>query len=823
METRQGQIALFFIVFAIVVVATGIWWIASHSSNTAQTIANAPEETSLLSLTSYVEQCLTSISPGVMKQVSERGGRLAYPSSRPQGRLFHGIAYGAACEYRRGHGCVNVLPPMDEVESAISRGIALQLPYCLNLTPFYNENKYVLFGNETVITKVGKDDAVVELSWPVEVSQRGATFQRSKKVFSAAIPTPLGNFYSLALEMTNTFIRGESFNPDAWTLAHGSSILIRTEAPYPDWLIALEQKDWMFRFALFGESFPDITPSSDVHYPGCITPDKWCFENSENCQGTSIPSSSKCPQQEHYPQSASCPGGNCDDCSAIGKTHGESWCAYEGYSGYGADKVGSRHLKFSCIDGKIIPQSCRDYREELCVEDNHHAICRDNRWEDCSSQLSQSDCEDIVKRDCAWKGWAVNTDLSPRTHRCVPQVPPGLPFWSLQAGAVCNQQNTRGYCPLGMLSCPNQWSDGDAVMCFSQGDCGDSQNYLSQIGRGGFENTDYLFHKKNTEDALLLLPGLPGYASNLPLPLIINSSPSLILSEHPTNDDVDQFIRDFVEVFSSWKPCSGCGSDTFRCNCPLCVCFPRTPLYRNFRKYIAGGTKCDPYVPPVTGLCEGCMSDPFRPCSEYRCKSTGRNCKFAIDPATGDGICGESPVNNQPPLTIAFNPSKLSVGYQGVDALFVAFNQFYPGVRIAPVVYTPQITYGFSTNRFAQCDVAPLPYRAGSGSLLLSGFFPVIVSSNGTEHNVSLDSFDQAQIVAQTMTYLNSTSVLQIIEHINELYGVNVSRLIGPDLVQMTQNLLTEAAAHNYYLFHHCTDEFSTASPSDFFVRLTIP
>lgn len=49
--------------------------------------------------------------------------------------------------------------------------------------------------------------------------------------------------------------------------------------------------------------------------------------------------------------------------------------------------------------------------------------------------------------------------------------------------------------------------------------------------------------------------------------------------------------------------------------------------------------ECLPYEPPLGGAnCENCNKDPFRPCSEYRCKSLGQACQL-LNPGTGQEKC----------------------------------------------------------------------------------------------------------------------------------------------------------------------------------------
>ncbi len=107
--------------------------------------------------------------------------------------------------------------------------------------------------------------------------------------------------------------------------------------------------------------------------------------------------------------------------NGVRRDHGESWCAYQSAVGVdsigiggieipGADIVGSiigggfissramdtpgsKHFRKSCVDGEIITESCGDYRNKICVEEQAKkeysddvisaATCRVNRWQEC--------------------------------------------------------------------------------------------------------------------------------------------------------------------------------------------------------------------------------------------------------------------------------------------------------------------------------------------------------------------------------------------------------------------------------------------------------
>jgi hypothetical protein len=145
--------------------------------------------------------------------------------------------------------------------------------------------------------------------------------------------------------------------------------------------------------------------------------------------------------------------------------HGESWCAYsegaypgievnsligsflqENYSNILGDQSkynlpGSRYVKLTCMNGEVIEEPCKDYRNEYCVESTYSegfgvAECRANGWRECFSQTDQETCE--TEHDCKWiPGYRwdgyINTTNTDRKQEiqgsCVPLISPGFNFW----------------------------------------------------------------------------------------------------------------------------------------------------------------------------------------------------------------------------------------------------------------------------------------------------------------------------------------------------------------------------------------------------------
>ncbi len=128
------------------------------------------------------------------------------------------------------------------------------------------------------------------------------------------------------------------------------------------------------------------------------------------------------------------------------RQNGESWCVYDGKIGDGDDIPGSRHWKYSCIDGEAKMESCADARNEICVEseiapDFSNAVCRANNWRECIS-TDFGNCTN--KLDCAQKSVVIDKF---RTELCTPKYPEGF------GSSVENQQSAQQICSQATKTC----------------------------------------------------------------------------------------------------------------------------------------------------------------------------------------------------------------------------------------------------------------------------------------------------------------------------------------------------------------------------------
>lgn len=174
--------------------------------------------------------------------------------------------------------------------------------------------------------------------------------------------------------------------------------------------------------------------------------------------------------------------------------HGESWCAemkgtynnlplYLTYDPFSADLTdtekanianvreelkdvekyntpGSRYVRLGCWDGEIKIYPCRDYRQEVCVEEEivpgySYSQCILNTWRDCNNITTQTECEATTNL-CKWViGYRplFTENVNPKAYKdaeynqeeqgtCVPLIPPGIDFWNPDGSG-------QGYCTLG--------------------------------------------------------------------------------------------------------------------------------------------------------------------------------------------------------------------------------------------------------------------------------------------------------------------------------------------------------------------------------------
>ena len=144
-------------------------------------------------------------------------------------------------------------------------------------------------------------------------------------------------------------------------------------------------------------------------------PDDICDPNdgsTQSCGNCDYLLGSRCEASEGIQdgEKAFCQRTDCTDRWGDSRKNGESWCVNDGYSGGGADKVGSRYFREVCIDGEVRVEPCADFRNEVCYEsvldtsagEYTVAACRVKRWQECIGITDKATCYNDDKRDCMW-------------------------------------------------------------------------------------------------------------------------------------------------------------------------------------------------------------------------------------------------------------------------------------------------------------------------------------------------------------------------------------------------------------------------------------
>ena len=171
--------------------------------------------------------------------------------------------------------------------------------------------------------------------------------------------------------------------------------------------------------------------------------------------------------------------------------HGETWCARQ--EGVEDNLPGSRYFRMVCYDNEVSVESCADFRQEVCIQDEVNefktAACRVNKWQDCTSQGSQKDCENTDKRDCSWFSGSGE-------EKCVPKFAPGFDFWQSEGDAEslcslasnnCVVKYEKGIfdefeCVENCECLEDSWGDEQNNLCVALGDCGAITNYKGHEG-----------------------------------------------------------------------------------------------------------------------------------------------------------------------------------------------------------------------------------------------------------------------------------------------------------------------------------------------------
>lgn len=662
---KKSQIT-FFIIFAAILVL--IASLIVYSSKFLIKTKNAPYELSRINadriiIKEYMQNCIAQVSYPLIFEIAGKGGSFN-PNS---GAYWNGTELNSLAYYKSGAGYLNNLLLRQDMGRELSDAIKQNLKSCINLSIF-REKGYEISENEnTVNATINDNSIVIKLEYPLKFKIGPNTIDFNE--FSSILESSLGEIYGAAIDIVNEEITYGYFDKEDFMLKHGSIIRVEKHKPYPDIVYIISKtdsklkKDLAFRFAIKGK---DTAGKEILNYGnsfGCCTnkADGICFkntdpskclnniyqsnincgcpknlksdaegccvvkeQNSDTCELTDEKACSsnggKFYKDDFRCAKADCANWSCrstynyvkDDFSGPSKKHGESWCSYESIVGKGLDYVGTRHYLHSCIEGKEYVEECRDFREELCAEgimgfyDQFYSkgFCRVNRWYDCADQKDESSCKDENLRDCYWSGFLYSQ------LKCHPEVPPGFKFWKGDGKAICNSASLdkddygNDY--------PKSWGHSALLYCQRTGDCGNYRNIAEQITEFGYYNRD-------------IIPEQWAYFDN---------------GYTKRGDEFGVKLRLYSTDLS------------------------KSALIA--RGTSGGYARCDIWEAPFAGDCQSCSNSKLHPCTEYRCRSLGKNCNFR----SSDNACSAGKLEDIPPPKISLNKTGEQSGFKIGQSLY---------------------------------------------------------------------------------------------------------------------------------------------------------
>jgi len=601
---KRGQVTIFILIgIGIIFAFILVYYLSSLQQE-------APKQTAIYdqkSLEKYVQSCLEISSDEQIRSLSLKGF-----FDGPGVQQNETIAFW--CRQDAG-GCMQLPVFKQDIENVLNIKIMERFMGCVDIEIFEEQGFDVVQALPEIKTKIEKEITAIELDYPILLS-KGAEQLTPKKI-TVKRAVPLGKLIEYAIHLINTENNGFDISD--------LDILAEKEKPYPHIIYSLSESGLVLKFAIEGKDTVSNIGFDYFSYQkseGCCfnTKDSLCYENvdEESCEmkgGVFNPLCSECSGPLIADIAV-----NFEDCEDA--QHGSSWCVYEEPSGMGSDLVGSRHKKEYCYDGKVYVEYCRDYREEICVEDTNDkndnkaelkALCRPNRFSSCSECINEDCCNDIELRDCYW-----NNGI------CVPAVPPGLKHNELLGSQICAIGNMQNLC--NGTSCGHDFANYAAEICAQQGDCGMSFNVQNYQGKSFaiFDRFKPILQKATGVNLALPMKIQyydASYGSSKKSQQLTNMQSSLLQTWYGLLRIINR------EVSSNLINDSLINNHLITNNPQITV-----------------NSLCGVWQAPEDGRCNLCNG---AGCSEYLCISLGKNCIF--DYNYGNPLCKEKIIEKVPP------------------------------------------------------------------------------------------------------------------------------------------------------------------------------
>jgi len=645
MANKKAQITAIIIigVLLLLVVGMGLYITSKPKDISVQLAEEVVFQKEVEAIESFVTSCIQEVAKPLILQLAANGGTF----EPREFRIYDNQLFPYLCKQESGFGCVAVKLSRLTMEKELDEAIRDEFQECVDFSAQEDRGFEFDQGLVNVTTTIGARNIFIKIKTPIEIRWRDA--EATIENFNTNLAFDLGVLYEAMRDIMKHEVENNFFDEASWMERYGGEVEIEKHKPYPDIVYTLKKyreevgENFVFRFAVQGKD----TTQSLIHPDLLYRLKGFCVEEGGTCIANSDPGDCReiggfwhnkkpfeCTLDPTF-NDPNCEGDSCLDCGYW--RHGESWCEYDDIVGPGFDFVGTRHYKQTCINGRIFNTECRDFREEICVQDDSgdltQAICRDNRWEECSKLTEEVACLNTTVRDCHWRDWlnksapwaCLETDYS--EQRCSPFTPPGFKHWTNQGQKACDLANEQQNCD--EESCPQKWVDSTYINCYAQGDCAFYWN-----AERNMSDPERYFN----DDRMSPWQGRPrNYTYLIPFQ---KGTYRLNLTTETTRAEFGYDVFDYpsgsretlLKMREKWQ--QGCSK-------------PRVTS-KNIHSIIIATAACGVWAPNETiNYCERCDNDPRKPCSEYKCRSMGTNCAF--EEVNGTGQCFTLMPDYEPP------------------------------------------------------------------------------------------------------------------------------------------------------------------------------
>ncbi len=830
---RKAQVTLFIILGLILLLSTGIFIYYASTSKEAE-LSLIPDEIDKSSFISYVESCLDATTENVLA-LMERQGAMYEPMYY---KLWYGNKIAYWCYGEGTNQCVNTLFTKKDAADQIIYGVKQEITNCLDFVGFEAQGYELSAGVLSGTAVIAENNIDLSIKYPIRLTK--GEQQIIVQDFHSSLKHPLGHLMTVAEYIINEEATKGAFNAQEWQLSH-TGIIIQKQKPYPTTIYTLTKEGTSLSFAVQGidtvANLGEIIVT-ETNY-GCCYIDNICYANTPSTQcatktGTYETAPCSCEEPEVITkvikEETACSGDSCDSCGSY--KHGESWCVYD----EDVDAPGSRHNVYSCFDGTIYDELCRDYREEICVQTDigakTKAICRINRWQDCNACTTEECCIETTQRDCYW-----DDNLAEAETQCIPAVSPGAKFWKYNGVEICARANEEKTC--SGLHCSQSWIDATALSCSSQADCGNDANIVGQLTEHGFINSDMKYDPseesqigKNNDAKKMLL-------KNLPLTII----PQKKIFNAPVGQAVDVFLYMVTTAYKFIDQWAGITIPNYL-----------NPFTPSPKIEILDVAICLPWQAPNIGSsCDQCDNE--HECSEYKCKSLGKKCVY--EEREGFPTCSEVTKEEQKPFIAEIDKETMPDSYSITNSTLAIDDQTYYGYKVNPelVPYRP-FTIGIKTTEESICRIDYTPNAE---------FFdaPLLMMGSSTyekHHNITIRVPPKVTIPQKMKDALNLSTAKDIVnaiikpkdllENYQENFpavftaysiatGESLEDEINPYVDKMLRfieeieedysfyenlsiTLLDKFDHGGYYLFVSCEDKYGDAQREELFIEVDI-